>query len=176
MNAPDRKLLSEVEEILKEKFDVGESSRVPSTAQPAEASARLGQLVLPKEARPRMPLTQDKWVIKEDPHLVEWERITRQFLRELSPAHGHRISAVMVYEWATGIKVKELQESGGSASPDLRKISKVLRHHFDKPYSTYIAGRKVANAYRVPQGWLVKRHRPMTITLYAEYQEGTLNP
>jgi hypothetical protein len=90
--------------------------------------------------------------------------------------HGHRVSAVMIYEWATGINLAELMAAGGSAAADLRKINQILRHHFGKPYMTYIMGRKVPNCYRVPPGWYVKRHRPVTLTLYAEYLNGTLNP
>lgn len=123
-----------------------------------------------------MPLTKDKYLVKENPHLVQWEREVRLFLRQLSPQHGHRVAAVMVYEWATGISVADLMAEGGSAGPDLRKINQILRFYFDKPYMTYIAGRKVNNAYRVKPGWYVKRHRPMTLTLWSEYQAGTLNP
>jgi hypothetical protein len=39
---------------------------------------------------------------------------------------------------------------------------------------TYIAGRKVPKAYTVRPGYYIKRHRPMTLTLYAEFVEGTL--
>lgn len=123
-----------------------------------------------------MPLTKDKYVVKENPQLVQWERETRKFLRKLSTAQGHRVSAVMIYEWATGINVAELQEAGGSANSDLRKINQIMRHYFDKGYMTWIGGRKVANAYKIPVGWRVKRHRPLTLTLWVEYQEGTLNP
>jgi hypothetical protein len=82
----------------------------------------------------------------------------------------------MIYEWATGINVAELMKEGGSARADLGKINKILRYYFDKPYSTYIAGRKVPNCFRVRPGYYIKRHRPMTLTLAAEYWEGTLNP
>lgn len=123
-----------------------------------------------------MPFTKDKYLVKENPQLVEWERETRKFLRKLSPTHGHRVSAVMVYEWATGINVAELMKEGGKPGADLRKINACLRFYFGKSYMTYIAGRKVPNAYRVPPGWYVKRHRPMTLTLYSEYCEKTLNP
>lgn len=123
-----------------------------------------------------MPLTKDKYLVRENPHLVQWEREVRKFLRNLTPRHGHRVAAVMVYEWATGIDIKELMDEGGTASPDLRKINQVFEFYFGKPYSTYIAGRKVPRCYRVPVGWYVKRHRPMTLTLWAEYQQGTLNP
>lgn len=123
-----------------------------------------------------MPLTKDKYLVRENPHLVGWEREVRKFLRNLTPEHGHRVAAVMIYEWATGIMVKELMEEGGSAQSDLRKINQVLRYYFGKPYMTYIAGRKVPTAFRIKPGWYVRRHRPMTLTLWSEYTEGTLYP
>lgn len=123
-----------------------------------------------------MPFTKDLYLVRENPHLVQWERETRKFLRNLSPNHGHRISAVMIYEWATGIRVAELIAGGGTASPDLRKINQILRFYFGKAYSTWIMGRKVPNAYRVKPGYYIRRHRPLTLTLYAEYSEGTLYP
>lgn len=170
--------LSDVEALLKKKFvEKGPAtSRVPSSAHAAAPSERVTQLVLPDELRSRMPYTKDKFLVRENPHLVQWERETRKFLRRLSPEHGHRVSAVMIYEWATGINVAELMSEGGSAAADLRKINQVLRHYFGKSYMTYIMGRKVPNAYRVRPGYYIKRHRPMTLTLYAEYAEGVLNP
>jgi len=169
-------LLTEVERVLKQKFSPDSVRPVPSTAQPAQASERLHQLTLPDEMRPKMPMTKDKFLVKENPHLVEWEREVRKFLVKLSPRHGHRVAAVMIYEWATGIQVSELMESGGSANADLRKINQILRHYFGKPYMTYIAGRKVPKAYKIPVGWYIRRHRPLTLTLYAEYQQKTLYP
>jgi hypothetical protein len=171
-------LLSEVEALLKKRFDKEEASknRVPSTARGARGSARLDQLVLPDEERARMPLTKDKYLVRENPHLVSWERECRKFLRNLSPEHGHRVAAVMIYEWATGIKVAELMAEGGSAQSDLRKINQCLRYYFGKPYMTYIAGRKVPTAYRVRPGYYIRRHRPLTLTLWAEYTAGTLYP
>lgn len=169
-------LLSATEALIKKRFnkDEADKQRVPSTALAPAGSARIDQLVLPDEMRAKMPLTKDRYLVRENPHLVQWEREVRKFLRNLSPAHGHRVAAVMIYEWATGIKVAELMAEGGSAQGDLRKINQLLRHYFGKGYMTYICGRKVANAFRVPPGWYVKRHRPMTLTLYAEYLEGTL--
>ena len=122
-----------------------------------------------------MPFTKDKFLVRENPQLVAWERETRKFLRQLSPEHGHRVAAVMVYEWATGIRVKDLMDEGGGCGPDLRKINEILRFYFGKSYTTWILGRKVPNAYKVPPMWRVKRHRPMTLTLWNEYTEGTLN-
>ena len=80
----------------------------------------------------------------------------------------------MVYEWATGINVAELYDTGGNANAHLRNINKVLYHYFGRPYMTYILGRKVPKAYRVPPGWYVTRHRPMTLTLFHEYSSKTL--
>lgn len=171
-------LLSGVEEAVKQRFSKEEADRrrVPSTAHAARSSERVDQLVLPDEMRAKMPYTKEKYLVKENPHLVSWERETRKFLRQLSPRHAHRVSAVMVYEWATGIQVAELMAEGGSANADLRKINECLRFYFGKPYSTYIMGRKVPNAYKVRVGYYIKRHRPMTMTLYAEYLSKTLDP
>ena len=123
-----------------------------------------------------MPFTKDKYLVKENPALVAWEREVRKFLRNLSTQHGHRVAAVMVYEWATGLRLAEVVAEGGSANSELRHINKVLRYYFGKPYMSHIMGRKVPNCYRVPPGWFVRRHRPMTLTLYAEYCEKTLYP
>lgn len=178
MNMLREDVLSDVEKVLKGKFNKEEASkqRVPSTAHAAAASARVDQLVLPEEERAKMPFTKDQYLVRENPQLVKWERETRKFLRKLSPAHGHRVAAVMIYEWATGIKVAELMAAGGSASPDLRKLNKILAFYFGKSYMTYIAGRKIPKAYKVKPGYLITRHRPMTVELYAEYAAKTLVP
>lgn len=123
-----------------------------------------------------MPFTKDKYLVKENPELVQWEREVRKFLRNLTPAHEHRVAAVMIYEWATGQKLSELVASGGSAAAHLRKLNQILAFYFGKPYMTYICGRKIPKAYRVRAGYFIRRHRPMTLTLYAEYCEGTLYP
>ena len=168
--------LSEIENFLREKFEkegLG-SNRLQSTAAAPRTSERLDQLLLPRESRPKMPLTKDKYLIRENPQLVAWERVTREFLRGLTLATGHRISAAMVYEWATGLKLADLNAQNALPNHDLRKINKILRHHFGKPYSTYIMNRKVPNCYRVPPQWQVKTHRPLTNELALEYWEGTL--
>ena len=177
MNEAEKSKLSEVEALLRGKFgkDTKSQGWIPSTAQDPTGSARVDQLVLPEEERKRMPLTKEKFLVKENPEIVQWERETRKFLRRLSPDHAHRVSAAMVYEWATGIPVADLMAAGGSTI-DLKRINRVLRYYFGQPYMTYICGRKVPKAYRVRVGYLIKRHRPMTLTLYAEYCEGVLNP
>lgn len=179
-------LLSAAEEELKSRFDkeVADKRRLPSTAADAAVSARIDQLVLPDEMRARMPITKDKYVVRENPHLVQWEREVRKFERKLSSDHGHRISAAMIYEWATGMLVTDLQAMAPERMPpgkqnwrsDLRKINKILEWYFGKPYSTWICGRKVPKTYRVRPGYYITRHRPMTLTLYVEYIEGVLRP
>jgi hypothetical protein len=169
--------LNETEVELQEKFErEGPGlSRLPSTAQTAPQPERLDQLFLPVKERGRIPLTKDRYVVRDNPHEVAWERQVRMFLRLLSLDDSHRVSAGMIYEWATGIKVVDYIAREGSAPPDLRRINKIMRFYFTKAYSTWIAGKKVENCYRIPQGWRVKRHRPMTLTLWNEYQEGVLN-
>ena len=169
--------LSEVEEYLRSRFRKGsEKPRVPSDSRAPNSGTRVDQLVLPDEERAKLPVTKDKYLVRENPHTVAWEREARKFLRKLNPQHGHRVSASMIYEWATGIHLKDLYDRGENATSDLRKLNKVLEFYFGKPYMTYILGRKVPKAYRVPPGWYVKRHRPMTLTLFHEYTQKTLDP
>jgi hypothetical protein len=186
MTTDEVTLLSEVEAELKKRFmeSGATKQRTPSTASAAATSERLGQLVLPDEKRAKMPFTKDKYLVRENPHLVAWERETRKFLRNLSPEHGHRVSASMVYEWATGIRIvdamalapERMEPGKQNWRSDLRKINKVLMFYFGKPYMTYIAGRKVPRAYKVKPGYYIRRHRPMTLDLYAEWSEGVLYP
>jgi hypothetical protein len=166
----------EIEEFLRGKFNKDARPRVSgdSRAVTRRKPGELDQLILSDEERAKLPETKDKYLVRENPNLVQWERETRKFLRRLNPAHGHRVSAAMVYEWATGINIAELYARGGSAASHLRNINKVLGHYFGKPYMTYILGRKVPKAYRVPPGWYVTRHRPMTLTLFHEWSTKTL--
>ena len=150
-------------------------SRLPSDAAAPPQPERYDQLFLPNDEKPRMPLTKDRYVVRDNPHEVAWERQVRMYLRGLGLDDSHRSSATMIYEWATGKTVKSQIDAGIAVSPDLRKINKIMRFYFGKPYQTWIAGRKIPNCYRIPKGWRVKRHRPMTLTLWSEYTEGTLN-
>lgn len=186
MLEPEASRLSAMEEELKKRFDKKEADKrkLPSTAAPAAPSVRIDQLVLPDEMRAKMPFTKDKFLIRENPHLVQWEREVRKFCRNLSPDHGHRISAAMIYEWATGIRVADaaamttgpLEPGKQNYKSDLRKINRLLEYYFGKPYKTWIMGRQVPRAYRVRPGYYIRRHRPRTLTLYAEYVEGVLYP
>ena len=175
------------EEEERERVPTGTRSRIPSTASDSRTSARVDQITLPDELRGKMPFTKEKFLVKENPHLVQWEREVRKFLRKLSPEHEHRVTAVMVFEWATGLNVAELQQLEPKRDPslssrvltwrtDLRKLNQILEFYFGKPYMTWIMGRKVGKAYKVKKGYYIKYHRPMTLTLYAEYAEGVLNP
>lgn len=167
----------EIERFLQGKFNKkAVQPRVSGDSRPAPRGVRggLDSLILSDAERARLPETKDKYLVRENPNLVAWERETRKFLRKLNPSHGHRVSAAMVYEWATGINITELYARGGSAASHLRNINKVLAHYFGKPYMTYILGRKVPKAYRVPPGWYVTRHRPMTLTLFHEWSTKTL--
>lgn len=175
---PDK--LSKAERALKERFERGEKTvmRVPSTARAPQAT-RVDQLLLPDEERGRIPFTKGEFIKRENPQRVQWERELRKFLRKLSPEHEHRIAAVHVYEWATGLAIADLMAEEKAGQPgraswrsDLRKLNTLLREYFGKPYMTWIMGRKVPNAYRVPKGWYVYRHRPKTLTLYAEWADG----
>lgn len=186
----DMALLSEAEKKLKERFNKDENlRRLPSTATADDSPRRVDQLTLPDSERGRMPFTKEKYIVRENPHLVAWEREVRKFLRNLSPDHGHRVSAAMIYEWATGLSLAELSREershkigDGPSKPhttwrgDLRKINRLLKFYFGKSYMTWIAGRKVPNAYKVRPGYYIRRHRPMTLELYAEYVEGALYP
>lgn len=153
-------------------------TRVPSTAREAR-DERLDQILLPDSERGKMPFTKSAYLKKENPQRVQWEREIRKFLRQLSPEHEHRIAAVHVYEWATGKRLADLMaaEKAGDTSQtkwrgDLRKINALLREYFGKPYMTYIMGRKVPNAFKVPKGFYITRRVPKTLTVYAEYAEG----
>lgn len=126
-----------------------------------------------------MPFTKEQYVKRENPQRVQWERELRLFLRQLSPRHEHRIAAVHVYEWATGLKIADLMREERTSGPgkttwraDIRKLNQLLREYFGDPYMTWIMGRKVPNAFRVPKGFYIYRRRPKTLALYAEWSAG----
>ena len=175
---PSKAALTDIEQQLKDSFSTGKrvSSSAGSDARTAPRPARLDQLLLPQEERGPLPLTKEKYLVRESQELVQWEREIRVFLRKLSPQHEHRVSAVMIYEWVTGTTVADVMAAGGSAKRDLTMLNKILKEYFGNPYMTYINSKKVPKAYKVPGGYYITRHRPKTLTLWVEYSEGTLVP
>lgn len=135
-------------------------------------------------------MTRDAFLVNENPALVEWERETRKFIARLNTRDfSHRITAPMVYEWVTGINIKELTEREGvadgewrggarqgSANMHLRHINKILKAYFGKSYRTKIAGREVGKAYTVRKSFNVRKKKPECITLLPEWENGTLRP
>ena len=116
-------LLTPVERKVRESFEEKSGlNRLPSTAADPPRDQRHDQLVLPLEERGKMPYTKDKYIIRENPNLVEWERELRKFLRNLTPLHGHRVSAVMVYEWATGLSIKDLMAEEARQKQELLEV------------------------------------------------------
>lgn len=187
---PIKPEMSDLEKQLQDQFNPENIKRFTSTAKEPESSEYVKELVLPEESRGRLPMTRDSFLINENPALVEWERETRKFLARLNTTDfSHRITAPMVYEWVTGISIKDLAEAEGadkadgrgggktgSANMHLRHINTILRAYFGKPYQTKIAGRDVGRAYRVRKSFRVKHKRPECITLWPEWESGTLRP
>lgn len=180
---------SELEQMLQAQFDPNNTLRFASNAEPLAEAHVVKNLLLDDNSRGRLPLTRDSFVVNEDPARVEWERQVRKFLARLNGDFGHRITAVMIYEWATGIRVADLAASDeaqssdsrnvrmyGSALAHLRKINWVLKEYFGTPYKTTIMGRSVGKAYIVRPAFHVRRKKPANLTLWPEYDEGTLNP
>jgi len=181
--------LAELEAALSKEFDP--ANLFPSTAKEAKSAEEVTQLILPKSARGRMPLTRTDFVLEDNPALVEWERQTRLFIRSLRPGtryRGHKVNAPMIFEWATGQKIKDIVEAegvdtdnwrggaaNGSANMHLRHINKVLLEYFGKPRKTTILGRPVGRAYDIPKGFRVDRRKPLCLTLWPEYDAGVLD-
>lgn len=186
---PRKTEASELEKQLQAQFNPENTMRFSSTAQEVAQSDYVQDLVLPDNSRGRMPLTRDKFVVSENPARVEWERQTRKFLRRLNPDFSHRVTPHMIYEWATGIKLRDLQIAEGidperpgrgpapygSASMHIRHINWVLSEYFGKPYKTTIMGRPVGKAYTVRQSFFVQKKRPACLTLWPEWDENTLD-
>ena len=190
-----REPVSELERELQSRFDHTNLQRFSSTAKAVATTEYVNDLVLPEEARGLMPYTKEELVISENPLRVAWEREVRKFLKRLSSHTSHRITAPMIYEWATGIKIADLEEADrqqrlitenepastratnmGNLNVHLRHINWVLKEYYGKPYKTKIMGREVGRAYVVRQEFRVKLKRPANMTLWPEWYEGTLNP
>jgi len=174
---------------LQEQFNPENLSRFTSTATAADRAEDVERLMLPEEQRGRIPLTRSDYVLREDPRRVEWEREVRKFLAKLNGDFGHKVTAPMIYEWATGVKLSDLTRAEGvdpnnwrggarwgSANVHLRHINWVLKEYFGDPYKTTILGRHVGRAYTVRPAFKVAKKKPANLTLLPEWNEGTLRP
>lgn len=181
--------MSDVEKSLQELHNPSLKRHFTSSVLEDEirTSKYVEDIAIDRRLRASMPLTQEKFVVTENPARVQWERYVREFLYMLGGQQGHRITAEMIYEWITGISIRELaklegadQSDGrgggkaGSANSHLRHINYILRDYFGKSYKTRIAGREVGKAYTVPPGFRVKRKQPCCLTLWPEWNAGTL--
>ena len=185
-----RRQLSDAEKELQARFDPRGLIRFTSTAKEVATSEYIGDLVLPENSRGRLPYSREDFVVSENPARVEWEREVRKFLARLNSDFGHKVSAPMIYEWATGISVADLleiekrekaqaEENGTRAEPSrinmhLRHINWVLAEYFGTPRKTTIFGRPVGKAYTVRQYFRVKMKKPANLTLIPEWDAGTL--
>lgn len=195
MATDPRTPVSDLERELQAQFDPAKSQRFTSTAREAAKSEYVGELVLPEGSRGLLPYTKSEFIIAENPLRVEWEKEVRKFLQKLTTHTSHRVTAPMIYEWATGIKIVDLlaadeegevlteeaaglrsKTNAGRLNVHLRHINWVLREYFGKPYKTKIMGREVGKAYTVRQEFRVKLKKPANMTLWPEWSEGTLNP
>lgn len=178
---------SDIEKMLQEQFPT-ESPRFTSTAEEPKRSEQVQQLVRPRELRGRVPLTLESFVVNENPARVEWERHVREFLGQLTENQAHRVTAPMIFEWTTGISIKELAKAegvdpsawrggaaSGSANMHLRHINWVLKEYFGDPHKTTIAGRAVGKAYAVRKYFRVRLKPPANLTLKPDFEEGTLD-
>lgn len=174
---------------LQDQFDPKHMSRFTSNATAAAKATDVQDLMLPPERRGSVPITRADFVLKEDPRRVEWEREARKFLVKLNSDFGHKVTAPMIYEWATGVSLVALAAAEGvdpeawrggarwgSANVHLRHINWVLKEYFGTPRKTTIMGRHVGRAYDVRPSFRVRDKKPANLTLWAEWSEGTLNP
>ena len=141
-------------------------------------SERLQDLIIPENKRV-MPEYRDQILVNEDPDLVEWERVLRQYLYKMPSTKENRVSAPLIWEWATGLKIKDIANNPNQNKiyvGDLRKLNKLLRAYFGEPYSSFINNRKFNRVYKVRKSFLVYRKTPHTLSLYLEWREGVLKP
>ncbi len=117
-----------------------------------------------------MPDTREYVLLNEDEEVVQWERVTRQFLHELASTREHRVSPQMVWAYATGIT--DVDGTDPNYRRDLRKIRKVLRGYFGQSYQSTIRGVKHKEVFRVRKGFLIYRKAPVTMTIYLEWKKG----
>lgn len=134
-----------------------------------EPSQRLTDLIKPPEER-SVPDTREYVLLNEDEDLVQWERLTRQFLYSLATTREHRVTPQMIWDYATANAEYDPQDP--DYRRDLRKIRKVMRGYFGKSYQSTIRGVKAKEVWKVRAGFLVYRKAPITMTVYLEYRKG----
>lgn len=170
-------------------FPSAHGPRFASNAVAPKTAGDVDDMVLADEERGRVPHSRSDWVVKEDPRRVKWEREVRKYLAKLNSDFGHKITAPGIYEWATGVSLKELAKAEGvdpeawrggarwgSANVHLRHINWVLKEYFGKPRKTTIAGHHVGRAYDVRPSFRVRKKKPANITLLVEWNDGVLEP
>jgi tRNA 2-selenouridine synthase SelU len=178
---------------LQAEFPTENNRLFTSTAVDPKEAENVKSLIVPLSERGRMPLSLEKFVLDEPPARVEWERQVRIYLGALpNPEAGHRITAPMVFEWTTGKTLKQIREEegidmndpdawrggawNGSANTHLRWINWVLKEYFGDSYKTRIAGRDVGKAYTVRQYFRIREKMPANLTLWPDWNAGTLLP
>lgn len=134
-----------------------------------QPSERLTALIQPQEKR-SVPDTREYRLLNEDEDLVQWERLTRQFLHSLASTRDHRVTPQMIWNYATNNAEHDPQDP--DYRRDLRKIRKVMRGYFGKSYQTTIRNVKQKEAWKVRAGFLVYRKAPITMTIYLEWKKG----
>lgn len=137
------------------------------------AKSGLSDRLLPLHERGEV-INKSAIYITENEDLVEWELQIRTYLNQLAKGRKHAVAGPLIWEWATGKSVAEEHAAGNrkAYAGDLRKINKVLRSYFGKPYATFINGRKFPRAYRISQHFIVKRKAPMCASLYLQWKDG----
>lgn len=137
------------------------------------ANSGLSDRLIPLHKRDKI-LSIDAVYITEEDDLVEWELQLREYLNRLSKGRPHVIAAPLVWEWATGGSVAEEFAAGNrkAYTRDLRRLNKLMRAYFGKPYATFIQGRKFTRAYRVGKYFIVKRKAPVCVSLNLQWKDG----
>lgn len=133
----------------------------------------LADKILPESER-LMPIARDRILVKEDQDIVAWERLLRQFLHRLATGRAHRTSAVLVWEWATGLDVREewKKKNSGVYARDLRILNTLLRAYFGDSRISFIDGRKFNKVYDVSASFYLDRKAPHCLSLYLEWKQG----
>lgn len=135
-----------------------------------EARSSLADRLLPPEERATRAFSKDQVIIDEDEDLREWERVLRAYLHRLPRGRKHRTTAILVWEWATGLETTDVER--GVLIADTRRLNKLLSAYFGKPRQTYIDGRKFTRVYDIGRNFVVDRKAPYCLELYLAWSKG----